>query len=146
MEPLDLRLAPPRGPREKLAGLMFLPRVIDKLRATLPGGSVGAYFPYQGLSALFERLTHIDLYELRDRIAGAEREADVEAWVAARVNGEIVSKTNHVMERVTIEKISPDNLPLFESAAPAHLRERYRNLFDLLEVDDRESFQGIAEG
>ena len=33
MEPLDLRRQLPRGPRETLAGLAFMPRTIDKLRA-----------------------------------------------------------------------------------------------------------------
>lgn len=36
MTPLDLRKAPPRGPRERLLGFYFLPRTIDKLRAELP--------------------------------------------------------------------------------------------------------------
>jgi hypothetical protein len=43
MEPLDLTVQPPRNPYKKMEGLYMLPRTIDKLRAKLPGGKVGAY-------------------------------------------------------------------------------------------------------
>ncbi len=43
MEPLDLSSYPPRSPRERLAGCMFLARTVDKLRAQLPEGNLGAY-------------------------------------------------------------------------------------------------------
>jgi len=43
VEPLDLRKAPPRPPHAELSGLVFLPRSIDKLRASLPGGHLGEY-------------------------------------------------------------------------------------------------------
>lgn len=146
MEPLDLRLTPPRGPREKLAGVVFLPRAIDKLRATLPGGDPGKYFPYYGLSALFAHLTSIDLQELRKVIADAACEEDVIAWVQERLTPDIVGKTNHVMSGFTQEKIPPDYRPTFDSVAPADLRSQYPNVFDLLEADDRRCFQGVAEG
>ncbi len=38
MESLDLSRRPPRGPRERLVGCMFLARTVDKLRAQLPWG------------------------------------------------------------------------------------------------------------
>jgi hypothetical protein len=44
--PLDLRTRPPRGPRETILGFYFLPRTIDKLRAELPGGNLGAFRGY----------------------------------------------------------------------------------------------------
>lgn len=146
MEALDLRSRPPRGPRERLAGLVFLPRAVDKLRATLPGGDCGQYFPYRGLSELFAHLTGIDLQELREVIADAACEDEVETWVAQRVDEQIAGKTNHVMSDFTVEKIPASYRPLFESVAPASMRERYPNLFDLLEADDALSFQGVAEG
>jgi hypothetical protein len=37
MKPLDLTKTPPRSPREQLVGLVFIPRMIDKMRALLPG-------------------------------------------------------------------------------------------------------------
>jgi hypothetical protein len=41
MTPLNLTVHPPRVPRAELDGLIFLPRTIDKVRATLPGGDIG---------------------------------------------------------------------------------------------------------
>src|ERR1039458_3327751 len=38
MKPMTLSDKPPRKPRAELAGVVFLPRSIDKVRATLPGG------------------------------------------------------------------------------------------------------------
>lgn len=146
MEALDLRIAPPRGPRERLAELVFLPRAIDKLRATLPGGDPGEYFPYTGLSALFAHLTRIDLKELREVVAAASCDDDVAVWVQQRVTPDIIGKTNHVMSEFTQDKIPPDFRMLFDSVAPAHLRAKYSKLFDVLEADDRLSFQGVAEG
>jgi hypothetical protein len=43
MDPISLAAAPPRPPRAELAGIIFLPRSIDKARATLPGGDPGPY-------------------------------------------------------------------------------------------------------
>lgn len=141
MDPLDLRVAPPRGPREELAGVVFLPRAIDKLRATLPGGDPGKYFPYFGLSALFAHLTGIDLQELREIIACAASEDDVAAWVQERLTPDVIGKTNHVMSGFTQEKIPADYRPTSDSVAPPDLRAQYPNVFDLLEADDRRTFR-----
>jgi len=43
MESLDLTVQPPRSPYQKMEGLYMMPRTIDKLRAKLPGGKIGAY-------------------------------------------------------------------------------------------------------
>ena len=43
MEPLDLSKAHPRATRAELAGVVFLPRSIDKFRAALPGGNLNGY-------------------------------------------------------------------------------------------------------
>ena len=43
MEPLDLSQAHPRATRAELSGITFLPRSIDKLRASLPGGNLAGY-------------------------------------------------------------------------------------------------------
>jgi hypothetical protein len=43
MQPIDLTTQPPRSPYQKMEGLYMMPRTIDKLRAKLPGGQMGAY-------------------------------------------------------------------------------------------------------
>jgi Domain of unknown function (DUF5069) len=43
IETIDLTAQPPRSPYQKMEGLYMMPRTIDKLRAKLPGGKIGAY-------------------------------------------------------------------------------------------------------
>src|ERR1700676_5823627 len=84
MQPLSFLRAPPRGPRTQVAGIVFTARVIDKLRAALPGGELNGYFPFTGFSELWAYHTKIDLSALQRCIAAAETEADVEAWLLQR--------------------------------------------------------------
>ncbi|MGD0050199.1 MAG: DUF5069 domain-containing protein [Vulcanimicrobiaceae bacterium] len=82
MEPLDLRKAPPRRPRATLAGIVFLPRSIDKLRATLPGGDLGLYNVPGFTTAMLEQLG-IGVEELTDVVRTAATDDDVAAYVTA---------------------------------------------------------------
>ncbi|HWT06548.1 MAG TPA: DUF5069 domain-containing protein, partial [Xanthomonadales bacterium] len=68
MQPLDLTTAPPRAPRESLAGIVFLPRTIDKMRATLPGGALGAY-NIPGFSEMMLEALGIELEAFRAAVA-----------------------------------------------------------------------------
>jgi len=72
MRPLDLSIAPPRAPRETLAGVVFLPRTIDKVRATLPGGAIGAY-TIPGFSAMMLKTLGIDVDAFTDAVAAKRR-------------------------------------------------------------------------
>ena len=56
MDALDLRKAPPRRPRAELADVVFMPRSIDKIRATLPGGDLGAYTISGFTATMFDML------------------------------------------------------------------------------------------
>jgi hypothetical protein len=137
MEPLDLRIAPPRSPRVQLAGLFFTARVIDKLRATLPGGDSNGYFAFSGFSELWSYRTGIPLTDLLSTIANASREADVERWIEKRTATIDRTSVNVKMECFDTGRTPADLRDVFERTYPAALRERYTNLFDLLEADDR---------
>lgn len=136
MEPLDLRHAPPRGPREKLAGIVFTARVIDKLRASLPGGDLNGYFPESGFSELWAYYTKIDLNELRGVIATAASESDVERWIDERTAGIDKERINGKMERFDSSRNPPEIQAVFEEIYPVGLRQRHSVIFDLLEADD----------
>lgn len=136
MEPLDLRTAPPRGPREQVAGIVFTGRVIDKLRASLPGGEPNGYFPFAGFSELWAYYTGIDLHELQSVVARAASEADVEAWIAERTAQIDKAKVNGKMERFESSRTAEALKEAFERSYPAELRERHPVIFDLLEADD----------
>jgi hypothetical protein len=84
MGPLDLRAAAPRAPRARLAGALFLPRSIDKVRATFPGGNLGDY-AIEGFTEMMLEEFGITLADFTACIRDAGSDADVAAFVAARV-------------------------------------------------------------
>jgi len=136
MEPLDLRIAAPRGPRDQIAGIVFTARVIDKLRASLPGGELNGYFPFIGFSELWAYYTGIDLRELRGIVTLAASEVEVEAWIAERTAHVDKTKINGKMERFESSRTSDEMREVFERSYPADLRELHPVLFDLMEADD----------
>jgi hypothetical protein len=136
MTPLDLRSAAPRGPRAQVAGIVFTARVIDKLRASLPGGELNGYFPFIGFSELWAYYTGIDLHELQGVVARAASEAEVETWIAERTAHVDKAKINGKMERFESSRTSAEMREVFERSYPADLRERHLVLFDLFEADD----------
>lgn len=138
MEPLDLEKRPPRGPREKLAGLVFMPRTIDKLRAELPGGNLGAYLNEpDGLSAFLCRRAGIDMDELRAQVAAARDEAEVEAWLRARLDPAQVEEINAKMETLGTHRLTPEMSERVTARHPI-LRDRpeLTRFFDIFEADE----------
>jgi uncharacterized protein DUF5069 len=136
MQPLNFLHAPPRGPRTQVAGIVFTARVIDKLRAALPGGELNGYFPFTGFSELWAYYTKVDLTALQRRIEAAESEGDVEAWLLERTAELDKAKINAKMEGFDSSRTPESMRDVFEQAYPAALRERYALVFDLLEADD----------
>jgi hypothetical protein len=93
MEPLDLRNGPPRSPRAELGGIVFLPRSIDKLRATLPGGSIGAY-AIPGFTEMMLEQLGISLADTVEAVRRATSDGDVLAFVSARTTPERIAAWN----------------------------------------------------
>jgi hypothetical protein len=138
MEPLDLRTQLPRGPREKLAGLAFMPRTIDKLRAEQPGGNLGPFLNRpDGLSAFMCRRVGLGMDELRLVVASAKDEGEVEAWLLGRLDPAVVAEANAKMETLGVHRLSPENLAKVQEYHP-FLKERPDLIyfFDIFEVDD----------
>ena len=98
MTPLDLSTRPPRAVREQLAGIAYLPRAIDKVRAELPGGNLGPYIILAegvrtlsgGMYGLFG-FTH---EEFVDAVVTAQDDDAVGRWVRARAADEAIAKWN----------------------------------------------------
>lgn len=98
MTPLDLSTRRPRAVREQLAGIAYLPRAIDKVRAQLPGGDLGPYVVLtEGVRTMSAGMYHVLGFtheEFRDTVAAAPDDGAVAAWVRARVSDEAVAKWN----------------------------------------------------
>lgn len=138
MDPLDLTLRPPRSPRESLGGLLMLARTIDKLRATLPGGKLGAY-QIPGFSARLMAELGIEEPALRDVVARASTDDDVVAWVREHSDVSRYDEINALLEKRRIADRIDD--PEFCERYPI-FRElpREMTLLEALEHDDRALF------
>jgi hypothetical protein len=145
MEPLDLTMRPPRGPRETLAGLAFLPRTIDKLRAELPGGDTGPYLNQSdGMSAVMCKRAGLDMEELRAVVAAAPDEHAVAVWVRERVSAELAAETSAKLATFTIDRLPPEFQERVRKHHPVLAKRPDLNVFfDIFEADDAEAYPGI---
>src|SRR5271165_4783239 len=93
MEPLDLTIGPPRPPRAELAGVIFLPRSIDKARAALPGGNLGPY-QMQGFTQMMLDALGISLESFTHAVAQAASDEDVANFVRRNTMAQERTKWN----------------------------------------------------
>ena len=140
MTPLDLSLAPPRGPRERMPGLdlVMLARTVDKLRASLPGGDLGPY-KISGFSTRLMEALGIAEDDLREVVAAARDDAEIAAWVRAHSDPSAYPEFNAAMEALTLRERLEDpsfvaNNPIVKNLTPDTKR------FDFLELDDAAMF------
>ena len=138
MQPLDLQFRPPRGPREKLVGLYFMPRTIDKIRAEMPGGNLGLYINREvGVSNYMCKRIGIDMEELRAAVVAAGDEEEVAAWLSARLDPAVIEEANRKLEALNIERLSPENLAMVKEHHPImEDRPDLITYFDIFEADD----------
>lgn len=141
---LDLRIRPPRGPRQTLDGLAFMPRTIDKIRATFPGGHLGPYHVTPGMSQMLLAIIGVQLPALRDAVLHANGDEDVAAWLRAHADTTQYERANAMLSEWRHENVSDDHRSHFESLYPEYLRTRYAVAFDLIEADDRELYPTLT--
>ncbi len=137
MNPLDLTKAPPRAPRETLAAIVFLPRTIDKLRASLPGGELGAY-NIPGYSAMMLEALGIELDAFRAAVADAADDDGVAAFVSASTSQDRIEQWNALV----LARLPRNGDRKAALEAYPWLRERPDLVLavDVLEEDDRRHF------
>jgi hypothetical protein len=138
MDSLDLSSKPPRSPYERLGGLLLLARTIDKIRATLPGGNLGAY-KVQGFSKqLLEKLA-IEEDDLRAVVALASDDGEVASWVRKHSDPAAYAQINAAFEGETIgNRRDPEEY--FKRYPIARTLPPETTLMRVLELDDAQSF------
>jgi hypothetical protein len=138
MTPLDLTRHRPRGPRDPLLGFFFLARTVDKLRAELPGGNLGAYLNHDtGFSAYIVRRLGLEMGELRDAVAGSADEADLCAWLAGRIDLATAPALNAKLETFVVSRMSPSDQVLVRERHPVMAAHPDLDaILDILEADD----------
>ncbi|HEY4440957.1 MAG TPA: DUF5069 domain-containing protein [Candidatus Elarobacter sp.] len=138
MGPLDLEKQFPRSPREKLAGLYFMPRTIDKLRAEQPGGKMGVYLnEADGLSAWICKRAGIDMEAFRAKVAEANDDADVEAWLREQLDPAKVEELNAKIEGLGPYRLAPEYLEIVKRNHPImNDRPDLKTYFEIMDVDE----------
>lgn len=148
MEPLDLRLHPPRSAYAELDGLMLMPRTIDKLRAFLPGGNPGEYFingPIKGISGyLLERL-RIDESELLAKVAAAQSEDDIAAWIRTKIDATLYPGINATLARIKPKHAEDPALFAQLYAETIALHPELEFIIDIIDADDRRIFESVSD-
>jgi Domain of unknown function (DUF5069) len=139
MKPLDLTKQPPRSPREKLGGLVFLARTIDKMRASLPGGNIGSY-NIPGSSIRMLEAVGIKPDDLQAVVAQSASEQEVVAWVHAHSDQKKYEEVNRVMSARSIKDIEPERLARFAQMYPHHMEVASGLIVDILDHDDAKAF------
>jgi hypothetical protein len=149
VDPLDLRVEPPRSCFDELDGLMLMPRTIDKLRAQLPGGDPGGYFingPIKGISGyLLERLG-IREDELLAIIRQAGSEEEVAAWLRARTDSSQYPLINQTLRRIKPKHAEDEAHFRREYAAVLAERPDLRFIVEIVDADDRRLFRSSGRG
>jgi hypothetical protein len=138
-------MRPPRAPREELDGLVLMPRTIDKIRATLPGGDLGPYHIAPGLSQVLLDTIGVELSALRVAVMRADSDDDISAWLQTHADRSKYQHANLLLTELRHEHIAPEHRAHFESLYPEYLRSRYAVAFDLLEADDRELYPTVGK-
>lgn len=134
MEPLDLTKHPPRSPRERLDGVVLVPRTIDKLRASLPGGNLGAY-KLPGFSTQMLEIIGVSPSDMLEAVRQANSDNDVAAWLREHADVTKYSEVNERLEKQTTAGLKdPED---YHRRYPIAKRLGLTNLFDVLDADDK---------
>jgi uncharacterized protein DUF5069 len=143
MTPLDLRTHRPRPVRETILGAYMLPRTIDKLRAELPGGNLGAFVNHDtGFSAYVVRRLGLDMNDFRAAVAGAPNEAAVIAWLTARIDPALAPMVNAKLESFVVERMSPADRAMLRERHPVMAeRPELSIILDILDADDEQTYR-----
>lgn len=130
----------------RLDGLVFMPRTIDKIRATLPEGNLGPYQIAHGLSAMLLTMIGVELDALREAVLAAAVDDDVASWLRRHADAARYEGANAVLSAWRHENVPEEHRAVFESMYPEYLLRRYPLAFDLLEADDREIYPALRKG
>jgi hypothetical protein len=146
-DPYDLTQHAPRSPRVRLGGLVIVPRMLDKCRASLKG-KAGDYEYGCSLDRYVLDFLGIDAEALRAQVATGKGDGELLAWLRANARHprlpheiEAFSAWHERRAPTTAEKRA--KMSALQDATPAGAaRDDIASWFDLLDLDDHASFGG----
>jgi hypothetical protein len=145
--PYDLTEHPPRSPRCRLGGVVILPRLIDKARATV-SNLQGEYTYGCSLDRYVLDFFEIDEKELLAEVAKGLGDGEIFSWIIARAKNkrsgqEIASFSAYHEQRTGGSPEKRERMSLYQSSTPAGgKRDDIFTWFDVLDLDDHQSFGG----
>ena len=92
----DLREHPPRPPRQKIGGIYFLARTIDKMRAKIQG-TLGMYRITPGISGYVFECLGITEDQFKEAVRNAKSDEDVVAWVYEHCDASKFAELNEML-------------------------------------------------
>ncbi|HET9031159.1 MAG TPA: DUF5069 domain-containing protein [Candidatus Aquilonibacter sp.] len=138
MEALNLTQRPPRKTTDVLGGVIFMARTVDKLRATLPGGDVGAY-QIQGFSSRMLEMLAIDEEDLRSLVALAQTDDEIAQWVLKHTTQEARDAWNSWINAQTLRE-RLDRPGFFDRYPVARDLPPDTTMIEMLNYDDTATF------
>lgn len=143
----DLTQHPPRSPRVRLGGFVILARMIDKARATKAGKN-GEYNYGCSLDRNVLDFLGIEADALKSQIDSGLGDGAILTWLLAnaqtpRQGYEIAAFSAFHEQRAPSAPAGRAKLSEYQSSTPAGaLREDIATWFDVLDLDDHQSFGG----
>jgi hypothetical protein len=145
---VDLSKRPPRSPRARLGGFVWLPRLIDKARASA-SGTLGEYHFEKGLDVHFFKFVGIAPDAFKKQAAKTPGDGEVLAWVQAnakhkREPWEVAAWSHYHENRVPDS--DAETVDFFAGLVRklSITREDVRTYYEYLDLDDYCSFGGKA--
>lgn len=143
----DLTQHPPRSPRVRLGGLVILPRMIDKARATQKGKN-GEYTYGCSLDRNVLEFLGVDADQLKSQIYNGLGDGEILAWLMVNAKKprpayEIAAFSAYHEQRAPSAPGGRAKVSEYQSSTPAGAkREDIVTWFDVLDLDDHQSFGG----
>lgn len=139
----DLTKAFPRSPYDELAGMAWLPRLIDKVRA-LGAGKLGEYTPYPcGGDRRFLAMTGLDADALKAQIDAGKSDDEIAAWATAQLSPEAAQNLS-AYRRSMFEPVEGEMLAYLQGACKELAQQRPE--LDLSQVDNFSRLICVEEG
>ena len=143
----DLTQHPPRSPRVRLGGLVILPRMIYKARATKAGKN-GEYNYACPLDANVLDFLGVEANALKAQIDNGLGDGEILVWLMAnakkpRTAQEIAAFSAFHEQRAPSSPGSRAKMTDYQSSTPAGAkRDDITTWFEVLDLDDHQSFGG----
>jgi len=133
----------PRSPRETMAGWMYLPRYVDKLRLHLAGKLHADYQPNlgKGFDALWCQAAGVTHEQMLEVVRASLTDGQVCDWIRQNVQQTAAEKAAHAQNMLSRpapeDTAAQERLAQRKAAAGIAHREEIKTFVDLIDADEQ---------